>query len=131
MFELSRLDQTAIACWEEARHSSGWTYSQSEEKPPAKPDMLQLASVFHDSLTRLVFPLCSVATDGPNPAVTITQSIYLVDASSLGLKQGWSLRLFAQNISWLLSTCYPETIKRVFVSFQPAWSSVSNAYHAY
>lgn len=82
--------------------------------------MLQMASVFHDSFTRLVFPLCSAATDRPSPARAVTHSIYLVDASSLGLKQGWHLRSFAQNISWLLSTCYPETIKHVFVGDHPA-----------
>ncbi|KAJ5624354.1 hypothetical protein N7510_000663 [Penicillium lagena] len=75
--------------------------------------MVQLASVYHDSLTRLVLPLCSMMTDRPNPLAPITSSIYLVDASGLGLKQGWNLRCFAQNISWLLSTCYPETIHRV------------------
>lgn len=78
--------------------------------------MLQLASVYFDIFARLVFPLCSMMTDRPNPSVAITSSIYLVDASDLGLKQGWSLRYFAQSISWLLSTCYPETIQRVFVS---------------
>lgn len=105
-----------MACWEKSRQYTGWTYAQSEAQPPPEPDMLQLASVFHDSLTRFIFPLCSMAANRSNTSVTITHSIYLIDASSLGLKQGWGLRSFAQNISWLLSTCYPETIQRVFVS---------------
>lgn len=116
MFEMSHLDQAALDCWEETRHAPGWTYTESDTKPPAKPDMLQLAAVFHDSLTRFILPLCSMMTDRPNPEGAVTHSIYLVDASSLGLKQSWSLRFFSQQISWLLSTCYPETIKRVFVS---------------
>lgn len=124
MFELSHLDQTTLARWEETCRSPGWTHSQSGETSRPKPDMLQLASVFHDSFTRLVFPLCSAAKDRPSPAEAITNSIYLVDASSLGLKQGWNLRSFAQNISWLLSACYPETIKHVFVGDQLAGALV-------
>lgn len=116
MFDLSHLDQAALNRWDETRRSSGWTYSESEGQPPAKPDMLQLAAVFHDSLTRFILPLCSMMPDRPNPEGAVTHSIYLVDASSLGWKQSWSLRLFAQDISYLLSTCYPETIQRIFVS---------------
>ena len=85
--------------------------------------MLQLASVFHDGLTRFVLPLCTMMTDRPDLSGPITSSVYLVDASRLGLKQGWALKTFAQEISWLLSTCYPETITRVYVS---AYSTSSN-----
>lgn len=115
MFDLSCLDKTSLASWEQTRHTAAWS-THSEANLPPKPDMLQLASVYHDSLARLVFPLCSMMTDRPNPSIPITSSIYLVDASELGLKQGWNLRYFAQSISWLLSTCYPETIQRIFVS---------------
>lgn len=115
MFDLSRLDKKNLEYWEQTRRTSTWSDSQSGGSLPPKPDMLQLASVYHDSLIRLVFPLCSMMNDRSDPSKPITGSIYLVDASDLGLKQGWSLRSFAQNISWLLSTCYPETIQRVFV----------------
>lgn len=80
--------------------------------------MLQMASVFHDSLVRFVLPLCTMMTDRSNSSTPISSSIYLVDASGLGLKQGWNLKTFAQEISWLLSTCYPETILKVFVSLE-------------
>lgn len=80
--------------------------------------MLQMASVFHDSLVRFVLPLCTMMTDRSNVSTPVSTSIYLVDASELGLKQGWNLKTFAQEISWLLSTCYPETILKVFVSFE-------------
>lgn len=80
--------------------------------------MLQMASVFHDSLVRFVLPLCTMMTDRSNASTPVSSSIYLVDASELGLKQGWNLKTFAQEISWLLSTCYPETILKVFVSFE-------------
>ncbi|KAJ6003502.1 hypothetical protein N7451_006049 [Penicillium sp. IBT 35674x] len=123
MFDLSFLNKKNLACWEQTRHTATWSDSQSHANLPPKPDMLQLASVYHDSFARLVFPLCSMMTDRPNPSVAITSSIYLVDASDLGLKQGWSLRYFAQSISWLLSTCYPETIQRVFVCSAPSYFS--------
>ncbi|KAJ5560728.1 hypothetical protein N7513_003127 [Penicillium frequentans] len=123
MFDLSFLNKKNLACWEQTRHTAVWSDSESHANLPPKPDMLQLASVYHDSFARMVFPLCSMMTDRPNPSVAITSSIYLVDASDLGLKQGWSLRYFAQSISWLLSTCYPETIQRVFVCSAPSYFS--------
>ncbi|KAJ6104680.1 hypothetical protein N7523_011000 [Penicillium sp. IBT 18751x] len=121
MFDLSRLDKKTLAIWEKSRHAATWSASKSKEDQPPKLDMLQLASVYHDSLTRMVLPLCSMMNDRPDRSTPITSSIYLVDASDLGLKQGWSLRSFAQNISWLLSTCYPETIQRVFVCNAPSY----------
>ncbi|KAJ5286374.1 hypothetical protein N7524_001680 [Penicillium chrysogenum] len=98
-------------------------YSKSGNGEPPKPDMLQLASVYYDHLVRFVIPLCSMMTDRPNPSVPATNSIYVVDASSLGIKQAWGLRSFAQEISWLLSTCYPETIERIFVCNAPSYYS--------
>lgn len=115
MFDLAYLDKDGLASWEKSRQSPGWKYSPSEEHQPPTPDMIQSASIFHDSLTRFVLPLCSMMKDRPNSSVPITNFVYLVDASNLGLKQGWSVRFFAQEISWLLSTCYPETIQRIFV----------------
>ncbi|CAI7627798.1 unnamed protein product [Penicillium glandicola] len=115
MLDLDHLDRDALARWETTRKSAPWAYSQSGTVEPPNPDMLQLASVYQDNLIRFILPLCSMMTDRPDPSVPVTNSIYVVDASNLGLKQAWSLRFFAQEISWLLSTCYPETIQRVFV----------------
>ncbi|KAJ5094985.1 hypothetical protein N7532_007276 [Penicillium argentinense] len=116
MFDLAKLDKAGLASWETTRISVGWSDAES-----GKPDMLQMASVFHDGFVRFVLPLCTMMTDRPNPSTAITSSVYLVDASSLGLKQGWSLKMFVQEISWLLSTCYPETITRVFVCNAPSY----------
>ncbi|KAJ5899074.1 hypothetical protein N7495_003818 [Penicillium taxi] len=119
MFDFAQLDKDALARWEKTRKNAGWVNSQSGGSK--KPNMLQLASVFHDSLVRFVLPLCSVMTDRPNPSVPITSSTYLLDASALGLKQGWSVRFYAQELSWLLSTCYPETVERIFVCNAPSY----------
>jgi hypothetical protein len=116
MFDVAHLDKDGLASWEKTRRSPTWKHSTSEENQPPTPDMLQSASIFHDSLIRFVLPLCSMMKDRPNLSLPITNFVYLVDASNLGLKQGWSVRTFAQEISWLLSTCYPETIEQIIVS---------------
>ncbi|PYI32729.1 CRAL/TRIO domain-containing protein [Aspergillus indologenus CBS 114.80] len=76
----------------------------------AAPDMAQRAGAFFDTLTRFILPLCTAAAGTP-----VTKSIYLVDARALSLKQAWNLREFAKEISWILATCYPETIETIFV----------------
>ncbi|KAJ5241644.1 uncharacterized protein N7469_003235 [Penicillium citrinum] len=120
-FDISQLHKTALHSWEESRKSAGWSFSEFEAGGCPKPDMLQMASVFHDSLVRFVLPLCTMMPDRCHPSTPISSSIYLVDASELGLKQGWNLKSFAQEISWLLSTCYPETILKVFVCNAPSY----------
>jgi hypothetical protein len=68
----------------------------------------------HDFLTRFVLPLAdkvrSEAADGP-----VVSCLYLVDASSLGLKQAWGVKKYAQETSGLLAGSYPEVLSRVFV----------------
>lgn len=83
---------------------------------PIIPDMEQRAAIHFDSLTRFVLPLCTAMSDRPDPTIPVTKSIYIVDASAISLKQAWDLRDFARDISWILSTCYPETIDRIIVS---------------
>jgi hypothetical protein len=107
MIETAHLDQKAIAHWRQTRELSGHSNS---------PDMAQRALVHFDYLTRFVFPLCSALRDRPQPSQPVTKAVYLVDGSSICLRQAWNLRDFAQDISWMLATCYPETIDRIFVS---------------
>lgn len=118
MFDVAHLDKDTLACWGNRRKATSWVYSPPGEAQAPKPDMWQLASVFQDTLIRFILPLCSMMRDRPSPLIPITSCTAVVDASSLGLKQGWNLRFFAQEISWLLSTCYPETIERIFVRDQ-------------
>ncbi|KAJ5134358.1 hypothetical protein N7448_000619 [Penicillium atrosanguineum] len=123
MFDIAHFDKENLACWDKTRKTASWAYSQSGKAQAPKADMWQLASVLQDTLIRFIFPLCSVMQDRPRPLVPITSCIGIVDGSSLGLKLGWSLRFFAQEISWLLSTCYPETITRIFVCNAPPYFS--------
>jgi hypothetical protein len=41
--------------------------------------------------------------------------VYLVDVAALTVKQAWAVRNYAQDISRLLATCYPEVVERVYV----------------
>lgn len=105
MIDTAHLDNAAINHWRETRAL------------PDGPDMAQRACVFHDTLTRFVLPLCTAMRDRPDNENPVTHSVYLVDVSSISLKQAWDLKDFAQDISWILATCYPETIKYIFVGW--------------
>ena len=70
-----------------------------------------------------MLPLCSAASihkggpDGAAPEVVpVTSAVYLVDIASFTFKQAWNVRAYAQDISKLLATCYPEVVARVYVS---------------
>lgn len=71
-----------------------------------------------DYLTRFVLPMCSGLHGRPNSASPVTSAVYLVDVGTLTLKQGWGLRSYAQDVSKLLATCYPEVVERVYVSMR-------------
>ncbi|KAL4938164.1 hypothetical protein BDV06DRAFT_215328 [Aspergillus oleicola] len=107
VMDIAALDRQTLAHWRETR-----------DKPSSSPSMAERAVVYFDNLTRFVLPLCSAVRPEP-----VTSAVYIVDASSLGLKQSWDVREFAQDISWILATCYPETIHRVYACNCPAMLS--------
>jgi tRNA G46 methylase TrmB len=55
--------------------------------------------------------------DRPEPHKPVMSAVFLVDIASFSFKQAWNVRGYAQDISKLLATCYPETVKKVYVSF--------------
>lgn len=112
MIDAAYLNHAAMVKWRRTRTIT----PSSPDGPAPSADMAQRALVFHDGLTRFVLPLCTAMTDRPDPLVPVTNSVYLVNASCISLKQGWDLKDFAQDVSWILATCYPETIDRIFVS---------------
>ncbi|KNG86291.1 hypothetical protein ANOM_005953 [Aspergillus nomiae NRRL 13137] len=81
--------------------------------------MAQWTMLFHGTLTRSVLPPCSAMSDRPSPSTPVSNAIYLVDASVASAKQAWDLNDSAQEVYWILMTCYPEIIERIFES-QPA-----------
>lgn len=119
MIDMAHLDQAAMVHWRETVAIP--CQNSYTDGGKVTPDMEQRASVLHDYITRFVFPLCSAMNDRPEMSKPISKSVYMVDASSLGLKQAWDLRDFARDISWILSTCYPETIYRIYVSHIYLW----------
>ncbi|OAG08460.1 CRAL/TRIO domain-containing protein [Paraphaeosphaeria sporulosa] len=74
----------------------------------------------HDFLTRFVLPLADVVK-GETAEGPVINCLYLVDASSLGLKQAWGVKKYAQETSALLAGSYPEVLSRVFVMNAPAF----------
>ncbi|RHZ61794.1 SEC14 family lipid-binding protein [Aspergillus thermomutatus] len=121
MIETAHLDRKAMVHWRKTQGLSG--HFDALELGSSSPDMAQRALVHFDYLTRFVFPLCSATRDRPLPSEPVTKALYLVDASSVCLRQAWDLRDFAQDSSWMLATCYPETIDRIFICNPPSYFS--------
>ncbi|RAL16767.1 SEC14 family lipid-binding protein [Aspergillus homomorphus CBS 101889] len=109
--DIAHLDHAAMKHW------------RSTRSVKAAPEMSQRACAYFDSLTRFVLPLCTAAADRSGGAIAspVTKSIYLVDIAKISLKQAWDLRDFAREISWILATCYPETIESIYVCNAPSY----------
>ncbi|KAB8262519.1 CRAL-TRIO domain-containing protein [Aspergillus pseudonomiae] len=124
MIDLAHMKSEAMTRWRETRN-----LPCGDALATSSPDMAQRACVFQDGLTRFILPLCTAMTDRPDSSLPVTKTTCLVDASALSLKQAWDMRDYAQEISWILATCYPETISRIIVcnappSFAMIWSVV-------
>ncbi|KAI9929362.1 hypothetical protein MW887_000830 [Aspergillus wentii] len=117
ILDAGHLNPTTMAHWRKTRDSP-------VVKHGTTTDMKQRASIHFDTLTRFIFPLCSAAQDRPDSGLPVTKSTYLVDGTTVSLKQGWDVRDFAQDISWILATCYPETIDHIFVCNVPSYFSM-------
>lgn len=111
MIDLAYLKNEAMTRWRQTRNMPC-----ADASATSSPDMAQRVCVFHDSLTRFILPLCTAMNDRPDSSIPVTKSTYLVDGSALSLKQVWDMRDFAQEVSWILATCYPETISHIIVS---------------
>ncbi|KAE8167392.1 CRAL-TRIO domain-containing protein [Aspergillus tamarii] len=115
MLNLVHLQHEAMTRWSETRNMPC-----ADASVTSSPDMAQRVSVFHDGLTRFILPLCTAMNDRPDSSIPVTKSTYLVDASALSLKQVWNMKYFIQEVSWILFTCYPETIQHIFVCNAPS-----------
>ncbi|KAL4971706.1 CRAL-TRIO domain-containing protein [Aspergillus desertorum] len=126
MFDISAIGKEGLAHWRKTRDMpkatiagfpadavSGATASASAS---ASPNMAQRALAYFDYYPRFVLPLCSAAYGKP-----VTSCVYIVDAGSLYMRQAWDLREFARDISWILATCFPETIYRCYCCNVPSF----------
>ncbi|PLB33275.1 SEC14 family lipid-binding protein [Aspergillus candidus] len=109
------MNKKTLAGWQDSRFLP---HSVEGEDQLQTLDLLQLASAIFDDITRFVFPLCSALQ---NPCQPIASAIILVDASNMNMMQGFDLRVFARDVSSLLTTCYPETIHKIFVCNTPSY----------
>ena len=127
MFDIAALNHTRMAAYKKMRATTTTVPASSAEKTNTSAaasatassnlNSTQGAVAFHDTLTRFILPLCSAMSDRENKrTVPVSSAVYLVDVSSFGLKQALELRNYAQDISKLLATCYPEVVDTVFVS---------------
>jgi len=69
-----------------------------------------------DYLQRFVIPFCSAMQDRPDEHLPVTSAIYLADIDNISFKLVWNIRTFAQYVSTLLATCYPEVVDTIYVS---------------
>jgi hypothetical protein len=115
MFDIAYLDRAAMAGY---KKTCDMTISAESPSMAGNigPNSVQRAFAFHDTLTRFILPLCSAMRDRPNPEMPISSAVYIVDISAFGIKQAWDLRSYAQDISKLLATSFPEVVDTVFVS---------------
>lgn len=115
MFEVSHLDNKAIAAYQDNSHSKLQSFSS---KVPVK--MLRLFALY-ENLCRFVLPLCSAIPDRPHPETPISQSSNIVDISGVSLIQFWKLKNHMQDASLLATSHYPETLDRIFLIGAPSF----------
>ncbi|KAI1818648.1 CRAL-TRIO domain-containing protein [Poronia punctata] len=116
MFDIAALNGATMADYKKTRGMPLATGDLS-----TSPNSVQRAITFHETLTRFVLPLCTAMQDRPDPHIPVSSAVYLVDVSSFGLKQAFDLRNYAQDISKLLATSFPEVVDTVYVLNAPAY----------
>lgn len=120
VFDVVNLNNAAIKSYERTRNLKSIPVNEispATEKPVvASLSGPQRALIYHDYVTRFLFPLCSRLTRKPeNEGNETTHCIYLVNIANMALKQVWDLRNYAQDVSRLLATNYPEVVDRIYV----------------
>ncbi|KAK8927867.1 Phosphatidylinositol/phosphatidylcholine transfer protein SFH11 [Metarhizium anisopliae] len=113
IFDSRHLDDVVIQRYNEDRSVS--------RGDAAVSNAMEQAIVFHDYLTRFVFPVCSAMRDRKQPGTAISSAVYIADVSGMTLKQAWNLRMYIQDFSVLLSTCFPEVIDRIYAVNAPSY----------
>lgn len=82
---------------------------------PVSIDSLRPYAIF-DNAVRFVLPLCSAVPNTLNSNKPITKAVYIVDISSITLKQVWDMRNWIKSTSGLLADTYPEIVDKILVS---------------
>lgn len=119
IFDIAALDSSTMNTYKASRGDSLDAVINGIGKPSAAATN---ALVFHDFLSRFILPLCSAMSGQGQPSGHGLACLYLVDISSLSLRQSWTLKEYTLDISKILANCYPEMIDRVFVSAERNYS---------
>ncbi|KAI1155110.1 CRAL/TRIO domain protein [Nemania diffusa] len=114
-------------CTLDAANLEGPNFASYHSYTPAQVTCRAITSL--DYLTRFVLPLCSIMADRPDPHLPVSNAVYLVDITSLSLRQAWNIRGYAQSVTGLLATCYPEVVDKIYLlnapsSFSKIWAFV-------
>uniref|UniRef100_A0A093VEW7 SEC14 cytosolic factor n=1 Tax=Talaromyces marneffei PM1 TaxID=1077442 RepID=A0A093VEW7_TALMA len=126
VFDVVNLDNEAIKSYERTRNLKSVPINEislATEKPVATSlSRPQRALIYHDYVTRFLFPLCSKLSQSEvKEKGETTHCIYLVNIANMTLKQVWDLRNYAQDVSRLLATNYPEVVDRIYVLNAPSY----------
>ncbi|KAI0203616.1 CRAL/TRIO domain protein [Astrocystis sublimbata] len=108
-------------CTLDAAKLDGPNFAKYHNYTPSQVTCRAITSL--DYLTRFVLPLCSAMKDRPEPEKPISKAVYVVDISSISLKQAWNIRGYAQSITKLLAVCYPEVVNHIYLVNAPAYFS--------
>ncbi|KAI0441569.1 CRAL/TRIO domain protein [Xylaria telfairii] len=108
-------------CTLDAANLDGPHFAKYHNYTPSQVTCRAITSL--DYLTRFVLPLCSTMTDRPDPDQPVSRGLYIVDITYISLRQAWNLRGYAQSITGLLATCYPEVVDKIYVVNAPPYFS--------
>ncbi|KAL2847041.1 CRAL-TRIO domain-containing protein [Aspergillus pseudodeflectus] len=123
MIDIAALEKEHITHWRATRTIPSGRQDGGNSRYTS--NMAQRALVFFDGLTRFVLPLCTAVRDAQSGRRDndVLKCVVLIEATTVSLKQGWDVRDFAKEISWILATCFPEVIDRIYVCNAPSYFS--------
>jgi hypothetical protein len=131
MIDIAALSKEPMAHWRATRTAAAPAPSGQQQQDGVQvtsrhtTNMAQRALIFFDGLTRFILPLCSAVRDAQTSSSCqsreengnggVLKCVAIIDAATVSLKQGWDVRDYARKISWILATCFPEVLDRIYV----------------
>ncbi|KAL4888616.1 CRAL-TRIO domain-containing protein [Aspergillus ambiguus] len=127
---IGNITKTTIQGWKDARYlnpNQPTDPSSSKDGDPTSLrniELLQIGALIFDNITRFAIPVCAALPDRRDADTPLTSAVILADASTLTISQGFDLRVFARDLSSLLSTCYPEIIDKIIICNCPVYLGI-------
>ncbi|KAL3451381.1 putative phosphatidylinositol/phosphatidylcholine transfer protein [Aspergillus insuetus] len=132
MIDIAALSKEPMAHWRATRTVPVPPSSGQQQQDGVKAtsrhttNMAQRALIFFDGLTRFILPLCSAVRDAQTACQSreenggVLKCVAIIDAATVSLKQGWDVKDYAREISWILATCFPEVLDRIYICNAPS-----------